>query len=56
MNPAEFVEESLTEILSSIRAAQAKDGGGLIAAESFAGSTAQARVFLSGSSGAFTVV
>jgi hypothetical protein len=32
MNLAEFVEETLSEILSGIRAAQKKDGGGAIGA------------------------
>jgi hypothetical protein len=32
MNLAEFVEETLTEILSGIRAAQKKEGGGAVGA------------------------
>jgi hypothetical protein len=36
MNLAEFVEESLTEILTGIRAAQKKEGGGAVGAQMYA--------------------
>jgi hypothetical protein len=35
MNLAEFVEESLSEILQGIRAAQKQDGGGAIGAQTY---------------------
>jgi hypothetical protein len=36
LNLAEFVEETLSEILSGIRAAQEKGGGGAVGAEGIA--------------------
>jgi hypothetical protein len=54
MNLAEFVDESLTEILAGIRAAQKKEGGGEIGAE-FVGATEKGLLVTSGSS-QFTVV
>jgi hypothetical protein len=35
MNLAEFVEQSLTEILAGIRAAQQKEGGGAVGAQMY---------------------
>jgi hypothetical protein len=55
MNLAEFVEASLTEILSGIRAAQKKDAGGAIGAEMYA-DTDKGLLVGGGTSGHFTVV
>jgi ferredoxin len=53
MNLAEFVEESLTEILTGIRAAQRKEGGGAVGAQMY-GTTE--KLVAGGISGHFTVV
>jgi hypothetical protein len=55
MNLAEFVEESLTEILSGIHAAQKKEGGGAIGAEMFGVPSGNLMV-AGGTSGHFTIV
>jgi hypothetical protein len=55
MNLAEFVEESLTEILTGIRAAQKKEGGGAIGAEMY-GTTEKGLLHAGGLSGHFTIV
>jgi Trypsin-co-occurring domain 2 len=55
MNLAEFVEESLTEILEGIRAAQKKDGGNAVGAEMFA-ATDKGLLVHGGASGNFTIV
>jgi len=55
MNLAEFVEESLTEMLSGIRAAQQKRGGGAVGAEMYVGPK-DGLLVLSGKSGTFTIV
>ena len=55
MNLAEFVEESLTEILQGIRAAQQKEGGGEVGAE-MPGATGTGLPVAGGAYGQFTVV
>jgi Trypsin-co-occurring domain 2 len=55
MNLSEFVEETLSEILAGIRAAQAKNGGDYISAEMYGDASAQG-IFNGGTSGHFTVV
>jgi hypothetical protein len=55
MDLAEFVEESLTEILAGIRAAQKKDGGGAVGAQMHA-ATDKGLLVHGGTSGLFTVV
>jgi hypothetical protein len=55
MNLAEFVEESLTEILAGIRAAQKKEGGGEVGAE-FSAGTNKVLLVSGGSEGQFTIV
>jgi Trypsin-co-occurring domain 2 len=55
MNLAEFVEESLTEILTGIRAAQKKEGGDAIGAEMY-GVTEKGLLVSGGGYGQFTVV
>jgi hypothetical protein len=55
MNLAEFVEESLTEILTDIRAAQNKEGGGAVGAEMY-GVTEKGLLVSGGAYGQFTVV
>jgi hypothetical protein len=54
MNLAEFVEESLTEILTGIRAAQKKEGGDAVGAEMYGGG--KGLLISGGTSGQFTVV
>jgi hypothetical protein len=56
MNLAEFVEQSLTEILTGIRAAQKVDGGGAIGAEMFGSPGSGSLLIPAGTSGIFTVV
>jgi hypothetical protein len=41
MNLSEFVEETLSEVLAGIRAAQTKEGGNNIAAEMYGDASAQ---------------
>jgi hypothetical protein len=55
MNLAEFVEESLTEILKGIRSAQQKEGGGAIGAEMH-GIPKEGLLVHGATSGIFTVV
>jgi hypothetical protein len=55
MNLAEFVETSLTEILSGVRAAQKAEGGGAIGAEGHINPQGTL-VHAGGTSGFFTVV
>jgi hypothetical protein len=55
MNLAEFVEESLSQILVGIRAAQRKEGGGAVGAEMFSGPK-NGSLVQGGTSGIFTVV
>jgi Trypsin-co-occurring domain 2 len=55
MNIAEFVEESLTEILEGIRAAQKKEGGDDIGAQMHGGSDKGLLVH-GGTAGHFTIV
>jgi hypothetical protein len=54
MDLAEFVDETLSEILAGIRAAQRKEGGGAIGAEMYAGG--QGLLVNGGTSGMFSVV
>jgi len=56
MNLSEFVEETLTEILAGIRAAQKKDGGQEIAAEMFSAEGKAMGIIAGGTSGIFTIV
>jgi hypothetical protein len=57
MNLAEFVDESLTEILAGIRAAQKKEGGDAIGAEFPAFADKGKGLFVAGGTyGQFTVV
>jgi hypothetical protein len=55
MNLSEFVEETLSEVLAGIRAAQKKEGGKNVAAEMYADASRQG-VISGGTSGFFTVV
>ena len=55
MNLSEFIDETLTEVLSGIRAAQKKAGGDHIGAEMYADATTQG-ILSGGTSGHFTVV
>jgi hypothetical protein len=55
MNLAEFVEETLSEILSGIRAAQKREGGGAVGAQMHGGKT-DSNLINGGSSGTFTAV
>jgi hypothetical protein len=56
MNLAEFVEKSLTEILSGIRAAQKTEGGKAIAAEMYGTPPAGSLLVPGGTSGMFSIV
>jgi hypothetical protein len=56
MNLSEFVEETLTEILTGIRAAQKKEGGQEIAAEMFSADGKAMGIIAGGTSGFFTIV
>jgi hypothetical protein len=55
MNLAEFVEETLSEILTGVRAAQKKEGGQNVGAEMYGGPKGDLLV-MGGTSGTFTVV
>jgi hypothetical protein len=55
MNVAEFVEESLSQILAGIRAAQKKEAGEAVGAEMH-GNVPSGRLIHGGTSGIFTVV
>jgi hypothetical protein len=55
MNISEFVDETLSEILAGIRAAQKRNGGDYISAEMYGDASAHG-IFSGGSSGQFTVV
>jgi hypothetical protein len=55
MNLADFVDETLTEILSGIRAAQKKEGGQEVAAQMYSASQ-ELGILSGGTSGLFTVV
>jgi hypothetical protein len=55
VNLSEFVEETLTEVLAGIRAAQKKEGGDHIGAEMYADATSQG-IISGGTSGHFTIV
>lgn len=55
MNLAEFVEESLSEILVGIKAAQSKEGGGAVGAE-LAGAPPPGSQLFSSGYGSFTIV
>jgi hypothetical protein len=55
MNLAEFIETTLTEILTGIRNAQKKDGGGLVSAEMWQDAKSLG-VIGSGTGGNFTTV
>jgi hypothetical protein len=55
LNLAEFVEETLSEILSGIRAAQKKEGGGAIGAGGYATATPHS-LLVPGMDGAYTIV
>ena len=54
MNLAEFIEESLSEILTGIRAAQEKDGGGNVGAQMY--SATEKGLLVASGAGQFTVV
>ena len=54
MNLAEFIEESLSEILTGIRAAQEKDGGGNVGAQMY--SATEKGLLVASAAGQFTVV
>lgn len=57
MNLSEFVEESLSEILTGIRAAQNRDGGGAVGAGYHIGPSGHGNLFNGGMSDAsFTTV
>jgi hypothetical protein len=56
MNLAEFVENSLVQILAGIRAAQGTEGGGAIGAEILGPVPKDIAIFDGGTSGIFTVV
>jgi hypothetical protein len=51
MNLSEFVDETLTKILSGVRAAQKKEGGQEIAAEMFSADGKAMGVIAAGTSG-----
>ena len=55
MNLSEFIDETLTEILGGIRAAQKKEGGGAIGAQMYAAPN-DSNVIAGGTSGFFTIV
>jgi hypothetical protein len=55
MNLSEFIDETLTEILSGIRSAQKKEGGGAIGAQMHVGTT-HGNLLHGGTSGYFTIV
>jgi hypothetical protein len=55
MNLSEFVEETLTEVLNGIKAAQKKEGGDHISAEMY-GDASALGIISGGTSGFFTVV
>jgi hypothetical protein len=56
MNLAEFIEESLTEILAGVRGAQKQEGGMAIGAEMFGAPKGDSLLVLGGTSGTFTIV
>ena len=56
MNLSEFVDETLTEILSGIRSAQKKEGGQEVAAEMYSAGGKELGVIAGGTSGLFTIV
>jgi Trypsin-co-occurring domain 2 len=56
MNLADFVEQSLSEILMGVRAAQKKEGGAAVAAEMYGAPAKDSLLVIGGSSGTFTVV
>lgn len=56
MNLSEFVDETLTEILSGIRLAQKKEGGQEIAAEMYSADGKSMGIVSGGTSGHFTIV
>jgi hypothetical protein len=55
VNLAEFIDETLSEILAGIRSAQKKDGGGAIGAHMYAGLN-HANLINAATSGFFTIV
>jgi hypothetical protein len=56
MNLLEFVEQSLTEILAGVRAAQKKEGGAAIGAEMSGQPPKESLLVNAGVTGTFTVV
>jgi len=55
VNLAEFIEETLSEILAGIRSAQKKAGGGAVGAQMYAAPTHN-NLISGGTSGQFTIV
>ena len=56
MNIGDFVDETLSEILSGIRAAQKKEGGGAIGAGGLSLPATKELLLVSGSDGLYTAV